>query len=431
MKNPKVYSETYGCTSNLSDSEIGLGLLKEAGFEIVNNASDSDLNIIFTCVVKSPTANKMVYRIKELTKIGKPLIVAGCMTKTEKKKIEKISSKANLLGPDSIGKIVDVATATLKDKRVGFLTDLRWPKLCLPRISKNPVIHRTQISMGCTSNCTYCEVKLVKGGLFSYPIDLIVKDVKEGIKNGCKEIWICSQDNSCYGFDTGNKLPELLNKITGIKGNFFIRVGMMNPLYTMKILGELTESYKNEKMFKFLHLPLESGSDKVLKIMRRGYEVKDFIQCTKRLRKEIPSLTLSTDIIIGHPGEENKDFKDTIKTIKKIKPDMVNLSKFGARPGTDSAKMEQIEPKIINERSKILHNLVRKISLGNNEKWLNWEGEILVDEILKNGVEGRNFAYKPVVIKKKIGLGKILNIKIVEAKENFLIGKYFSDWKKS
>jgi MiaB-like tRNA modifying enzyme len=345
------------------------------------------------------------------------------MPKTEKNKIEEINPEASLLGPDSIEKIVDVAHATIKGEKVSFLTDLRKPKLCLPRISKNSVIHITQISMGCKSNCAYCEVKLAKGGLFSYPIYLVIKDVEEGLEKGCKEFWICSQDNACYGFDTGNRLPELLNKITEIKGNFFIRVGMMNPLHTMQILDELIESYKNDKIFKFLHLPIESGSDKVLKIMRRGYEVKDFVHCIKKFRGKIPSLALSTDIIVGHPGEEEKDFKETIKTIKKIKPDVVNLSKFGARPRTASAKMEQIDSKIINERSKILHNLVRKISLENNKKWLNWEGEILIDEIHKNFIEGRNFAYKPIIIKEKNDLGKILNVKIVEAKENFLIGK--------
>lgn len=419
----KIFIETHGCASNQSDSEIMAGLLARAGFEITTSQKNSDLNILNTCNVKLATSHRMIHRIKELTKTGKPLIIAGCMPKTERKNIEKINHEASMIGPDSVQKIVDTVKATLKGKRVVFLKNLRIPKICLPRISKNPVVSIQQIATGCKGNCSYCIVKLARGELFSYPMDLILKDIEDGIKIGYKEFWICSQDNACYGFDIGTTLPELLNRITELEGKFFVRVGMMNPLYTIKILDELIECYKNEKIFKFLHLPLESGSNKVLKIMRRGYKVKDFVYCVKKFRKAVKDLTLATDIIVGHPGEEEKDFMKTIKIIKKVKPDVVNLSKFGARPGTFSSKLEQVDSKVINERSKILHSLIRRVSLERNRRWLNWEGEIIIDETFEDFSEGRNFAYKPIVVKEKIVLGKFLNVKIVEVKENFLVGE--------
>lgn len=421
-KLPRIYSEVYGCSANKSDSEIALGLLEKNGFELTNNIKDSDLNLIFTCIVKIPTENRMIYRIKELSRANKPLIVAGCMPKIEKNVIEKINSKVSLLGPNSIQKIVNIAKATLKGEKVVFLTDLRQPKLCFPRI-ENPVIRITQISTGCNEFCSYCIVRLAKGKLFSYPTDLIVEDIKEAVKNGKKEIWITSQDNAAYNFN-GKNLSDLLNEICKIKGKFFVRVGMMNPTYAKEILNELIDAYWNKKIFKFLHLPVQSGSNKILKLMNRQYKVKDFLDIVKKFRKKLPKITLATDVIVGFPSETEEDFKKTVGLIKQIKPDIVNISKFGVRPGTEAARMKQLPIEIINKRSFILHNLVKKINLEKNKTWVDWQGEVLVDEIGKDSsVVSRNFSYKPIVIKEKIKLGSLVKIKIIDAYSNFLIGK--------
>ncbi len=357
----RIYAEVYGCPSNIADYEIALGILKQNGFEVVNSKKKSDLNIIFTCTVKTPTLQRMIHKIKEFVAIGKPLIVAGCMTKTDKKIIEKIAPNASMLGPDSVEKIVDVVKGTLQNKKVVFLEDLRKPKVCLPKIRKNPNIDIVPISIGCLSNCSYCSVKFARGRLTSYPIDMIIKEIKLAIKNGCKKIWLTSQDNACYGKDIGTNLPELLKEICKIEGNFSVRVGMMNPAHLKSIIDELIEIYKNEKIEKFLHLPVQSGSDRILKLMKRGYTVRDFIEIVEKFRKEIPNIYLATDIIVGFPGESEKDFEKTIELIKKVKPQKVNISKFGARTGTEAAKMKQLDPKILSQRSKIIHHLVKKL----------------------------------------------------------------------
>jgi len=421
----RIYSEVYGCSSNMADQQIALGLLKKSGFEITDDVEGSDVIIIFTCTVKSPTVNRMIRKIQEITKSNKPLVVAGCMPKTERRAIEKINPGASMVGPDSIEKIAEAVRATLNRQKVMFLEDLRRPKVCLPRLRKNPIVNITPISIGCLSSCAYCSVKFARGKLFSYPFEMIVREIKQAINNGCKEIYITSQDNSCYGFDIGKNLAELLEEICKIEGKFFVRVGMMNPLHTKQILSELTDAYRNEKVFKFLHLPVQSGSNRILKLMNRGYKVEDFLEVVEKFRKDFPQLTLSTDVIVGFPSETEEDFRKTIELIEKIRPDVVNISKFGSRVGTEAAKMKQLEAKIVNERSSKLHKIVKQSVLEKNRKWVGWEGEILVDEIgSKGSFVGRNFSYKPIVIKAKENiLGKFVKIKIIDATENCLISE--------
>lgn len=419
----KVYAEAYGCSSNFADYEIALGLLKKVGFDIVDSVEKSDLNIIFTCAVKLPTLQRMIFRIKELTKLKKPLIIAGCMPKTDLEKIEKINPQACLIAPDQIEKIVDVAKAALERKKLSYLEDLKKPKINLPKFRKNPVIGITQVGRGCLSNCAYC-VEPYRGKLFSYPLEGIIEDIKAALKQGCKEIWLTSLDNGCYGFDLKTNLAELLKEVCKIEGKFFVRVGMANPLHIKKILKELIETYKNEKIFKFLHLPIQSGSDKILKLMKRGYKVKDFIEIVEKFRKKFPNISLATDIIVGFPYENDSDFKKTLQLIEKVKPDVVNISKFGARTGTEAVNMKQLDVKIVNERSKIISELVKKITLEKNKAWIGWKGEVLIDEIIGNEFVGRNFAYKPVVVKTKENIfGKFVNVEITDITSNSLIAK--------
>jgi MiaB-like tRNA modifying enzyme len=420
----KVYIESYGCSASLADSEIIAGLLEQAEFDIVDVVENSDVNVLVTCSVKQPTSQRMIHRIKELTKTNRPLVVAGCMPRVEKEVIERINPKASLIGPDSIEKIVDVTRATIEGKKIVFLDHLRKPKLCLPRISKNPVTHITQISIGCDGICSYCSVKFAKGDLFCYPASMIVEDVRLAVEGVCKEIWLTSQDNAAYRFDN-YRLPDLLEDICKIDGNFFVRVGMMNPTHTKRILDDLIQAYKNDKIFKFLHLPLQSASNRLLQLMNRGYAVEDFLYIVRRFREVFPKLTLATDIIVGFPGERESEFVQTVELIKEIKPDIVNISKFGPRPKTEAAKMEQLKSTVISERSKILHEVVKNVQSEVNSEWVDWEGTILVDEKGKNNSwVGRNYCYKPIVVKSSENLlGRFIDVRVTDAKSNYLVGE--------
>jgi MiaB-like tRNA modifying enzyme len=419
----KIYIETFGCSFNQADSQIMKGLLSKNGFSIVNNPCIADVLIINTCYVKVPTQERVAYRIKNLQRKfpDKKLIIAGCMTEIDPKRLENIASKNNWIGPHKIKNVIEVVNDTLKGKKIRLVGGSRDIKVTLPKIKDNPLIDIVQICEGCSGCCGYCCTRFARGKLFSYPVNLIVDEIKQALKNGCKEFWITAQDTSDYRFNDF-RLPDLLNELTKIEGKFFIRVGMMNPMNVKNIVKELIESYKSEKIFKFLHLPVQSGSNRILKSMNRGYKVKDFKNIIKKFRDEFSFLTLSTDVIVGFPGENEEDFQKTIELIKEIKPDIVNISKFGARPRTKAENMKQISREIINERTKKINEVVERVKIKNSAKWLNWEGEVLIDEIgKKGGMIGRNFAYKPIIINGKIGTFR--KIRINKVYTNYLIGK--------
>ncbi len=426
MTGKNIFVQTYGCTSNKADSQTMIGLLRQAGYGITDNENDADYLIVNSCAVKSATEEKIIHRLKELSKQNKKLIVTGCLTKVNPERIKKILPNfGGMLDPRSVHKIVDVVK-TIEDGNENIIQSSETPaeKPKLPRFAFSKVIDIIKISDGCLSNCSFCATKLARGNLYSYRPDTVRDALKAGLNEGYKEFHLTSEDSGAYGRDIDTSLPELLESITRIKGKFFVRVGMMNPLHFKKMeLKNLIKSYMDEKIFKFLHLCVQSGSNEVLKVMRRGYEVEDFACYIQEFRSEIPKLNLMTDIIVGHPGETEEDFEKSIDLIKKVKPDAVIISKFGARPGTLAAKMEKIDPEIMNERSKLLHEIAKKISLENNQAWVGWEGEVIIDEEGEGFVEGRNFAYKPIIIKEKINLGSIANAKIIDAKPNFLIGK--------
>ena len=238
---------------------------------------------------------------------------------------------------------------------------------------------------------------------------------------------VAEQDNAAYGLDCRTNLIELLKKICSIKGNFYIRIGMMDPDNVLNILDELIEMYKNPKIFKFLHIPLQSGSDRILKLMNRKYKTEDFKKIIMKFKGEIPDITISTDIICGFPGETAKDFNLSLKLIAWLKPDVLNISRYWKRKGTLAAEFpNQVLGRDIKARSTAMTKLFSSIAPKRNKSWLGWSGKILIDEKGKPGSWiGRSFTYKPVVIKSDSNLaGQKLKVKITEAKPNYLIGTH-------
>jgi MiaB-like tRNA modifying enzyme len=423
----KIFIETYGCAANKSDSEIMAGLLTQNGFEIAISIENSDVVILNTCIVKQASSHRMERRIKEIYNSGKPLIIAGCMAKAESERIEKLAPKASIITPDAIDKIVDVVKKTLDGEKV-VVDSEKKEKVLLPRIPFNKIISIVQISSGCLSACTFCETRIAKGILKSYRPSSIIERIKEDVKNGFKEFWITSQDNGCYGFDIGTNLAELLNAIVKIEGNFFVRVGMMNPVHLIRrkdLLENLIQVFKNEKIFKFIHLPIQSGSNKVLKDMNRGHTVEEFLEVVDAFRKEIPEITIETDIIVGYPTETEEDFEKTVDLLKTLNPDVVNISRFFPRPKTPAEKLKQLSTEIVNKRSKKIHELVRSISLEKNKKYMQKVVSVFVDEVGRGeSYIGRTMNYRPVVIESENDiLGKVINAEITDVKSNFLIGK--------
>jgi len=420
----KIWVEAYGCSASFADSEMISGLILNGGHTLAKNISDSDLNLIVTCSVKDATANKMVNRIKRLK--SKPLIVAGCLPKAEKSTVEKFGPHASLLGPNSIGKTLDVINSTLNGKKRIELEDSDMVKVGLPKVRLNPVVGIIEIASGCMSECTFCQTKLSKGDLRSYRIGDIVRQVKYDIDNGCKEVWLSSTDNGCYGFDIGTDLSRLISAVGEIERDFMIRVGMMNPMYMPRIRDGLLRSFENTRVFKFLHIPVQSGSNRVLKEMKRGHTSQVFRDANDKFRKKFGRFTISTDIIVGFPSENNENFEETVDLIKETRPDVINLSRYSARPGTNAAKMTQLNVSEVKRRSKVVYELAKNIINERNVEWIGWRGEVLLDESSDGVIKGRNFAYKPVVVDEDVKLGQKIKVEIIKATPYGLYGKTLS-----
>lgn len=415
--------KAYGCSANLADSEMASGLLVEAGHTIAESPEKSDAYLILTCTVKTPTENKIIKEIKMLYKTGKPLIVAGCMPKAQRDLVYCAAPDASLLGPDDLLSIVEAVECSLNGLRVEEISGEPFDRTCLPRTRSNNLIHIAPISSGCLGNCSYCIVKKARGHLYSFPMEGLVKDAETAIGQGCREVWVTAEDTAAYRWE-GNRLPILLNSLSDLYGDFFIRVGMMTPNQGWMIIDDLVEAYRSPRVFKFLHVPVQAGNDEVLSAMRRKYLVDDFRSLITEFREKIPAVTISTDVICGFPGESEEQFMDTVRLMKEIQPDVLNISRFWSRPGTDAAAMPgQLHGRETKERSRVMSRVFKEISLKQNQNWIGWTGEVLVNEHGRDGsVMGRNPSYKPVVIKKKLELGTLVNVKIIDAKTSYLVG---------
>ncbi len=420
-KSKRVYIKSFGCSANLADGEVIAGCLSEAGFEVVKNPKDAEFLVYNTCAVKSQTENRIVDILRKAPK-DKRLIVTGCLPVINFERLENEVEFDGITGPAPGAKIVDVLGHVAAGENVISLGATSSSDLYLPRVPVNPLVSVVPINYGCLGDCSYCCVHFARGHLRSNPVHEIVERVRRDLVSGVKEFWLTSQDTACYGKDIGSSLVDLLGRVCDVEGDFFVRLGMMNPDHVLGMLDELVEAYKCKKVFKFLHLPVQSGDDKVLRLMNRRYTVEEFTNVVQIFREEIPRLTLSTDVICGFPGESKEAFDQTKRLIAEIKPDIVNVSKFFSRPRTPAEKLLPIPPRELNRRSRELAELSKRISFEKNRAWLGWQGTVLFDEKGKGeSWMGRNFAYKPVVVKTRERLlGRFVQVRVVNVFSTYL-----------
>jgi MiaB-like tRNA modifying enzyme len=359
----------------------------------------------------------------------KKLIVTGCLPLVNFERLQKEVLFRGVVGPAAGQRIVEIVRRVSNGEKVVALEKAAdsLPSLSLPRARSSPVTSIVPINYGCLGSCAYCCVVFARGHLRSYNVQDIVKRVKEDLDLGLREFWITSQDTACYGRDKGTNLAALLRALRSIEENFRVRVGMMTPNNVLDMLEELVRAFQDERIFKFIHVPVQSGDDDVLRRMRRFYHVEDFKRVVESFRASFPDITLATDVICGFPGETEEDFHRTLRLIEEVKPDVVNISKFFARPKTAAASMQRDSVPLseIKGRSVRASALAKKLSFENNQRWAGWTGEILVDEVGKvpGSWVGRNFAYKPVAVKSTSKLvGKFMRVRITEAFPTYLQG---------
>jgi len=412
----KVYIETYGCTTNQGDALAMQGIIEEKGHEIVKDTKEADSLILMTCTVIGTTEQRMLHRLRTLNKENKQLIVSGCMASVQQDLIKKTAPSAKILPPRYFHHINDV----IEEKKTIFTYK---PKTSIPRYHQG--IGIIPISEGCSFSCTYCITKKARGILRSYPFNEITDDVHKMVKQGCKEIRVTAQDTASYGQDIKSSLHLLIREISRINGDFMVRIGMMNPLSTWKILTELLNVYSSDKIFKFLHLPVQSGSDIILKNMGRRYTIQRYQYIIESFRELFPDMTIATDIIVAFPGETEKQFIQSCQLLSTIQPDIVHITRFSARPGTIAKKMAgRISTDVAKKRSQKITSLVNEISRKKNTEKIGNRYRVLAMEKRQDYMMGRTINYKSVLFKGG-RIGEWVNIEVKEATQTHLIGKIY------
>ena len=404
----KFYLENYGCKLNEADSEIIKGLLSE-NYEEVFDFNLADFIVLNTCGVIDKTEKKIIEKTLFFQKQGKKVFWTGCLPLITKNNISNGS-----IGPNNFS---DINKMIKEEKH--FFNNTKEDKslLCKYKKRKEGVSSTVAISEGCLGNCSYCGSKFARKSLYSFSKENILKEIEMVLKEGKKEILLTSQGLATYGLDRGKQeLPELIDEILKIKKDFRLRLGMMSPKFAKNIINDL--NYKDKKLYNFLHLPLQSGDNTLLSEMNRGYTVEDFIDICLKMRSLSEDFVLATDIIVGHPKEDEKAFKNTIKVIKKVKPDILHVFRYSKREGTEDSKLKELDSKIKKERSAFLVDLYHKQNLEKNKEFLNKEFEILVVE----KTLGRTNSGRAVAIKNG-KVGKFKKVKISDYTWNYLIGE--------
>lgn len=409
----RAYIESYGCALNRGEAMEFESALRASGWEISDSPEDSNLNMIATCAVIETTELEMIKRAKHLSSLGRPLIVSGCMVSALRDRVEKAAPGAKFVPPDSIGELCKIA---------GIADSSAWT----PEPWPGTHCHTIPIASGCLGSCAYCITKAARGDLRSRPVERIKGEIgRIDWTRGAKEIQLTAQDTASYGRDIGLSLPDLLREVASLEFDMKVRVGMMNPRTALPIIDELIQSFSSPRIFKFLHLPVQSASDRILREMGRGYSVGDFSRIVARFREAFPGITLSTDLIVGYPGETEEDHSENLRLMRTALPDIVNITRFSPRPGTEAEKLGgKVPGRIAKDRSRELTDLRFSISLSKNKAKVGRIVDVIVTE---NGTDGtmigRTGCYEQVILLPGTLLGSNAKMRVVSCSPIHLIGE--------
>lgn len=408
----RYYVESYGCTMNQGEGRQLSSRLSELGHQEVSDPAEADMVVLNTCTVIGTTERKMLRRLSELEAQGKELVVTGCMAKAQPVLIQERASRAVILPPEDY-----VNFPLMMRDHFGS---------CPPR--QPPAVAVTEvlpIAQGCLGSCTYCITRLARGSLRSHPLGELQREFDSLLDRGVKEIHLSAQDTACYGADIGSSLPDLLRMLLQRPGDYRLRIGMMNPDRALLILDDLLQVMRDPRVYRFLHLPLQSGSDKVLARMGRRYRYEDFTDIVSRARSAFPDLALATDVINGFPGEDDDDHLLTLEAMRELRAETVNVTRFSARPGTPAASYrDPPHGRVSKARSRETTQLRFQLSDGRNADKVGNVMTVLTTERGKNGSTiARNGSYRPVVISQALPLGELLPVRIIGHAPTHLFGE--------
>ncbi len=398
----KIYVESYGCTLNKAETGLYANRMLGDGNSLVSSPEEADLSIIGTCVVIRHTEERMISRIQDLSTKSR-VRVMGCLPPVSGGSLD--SPMIEVMKPAEFRKFYS-----------GLLDDIE--------IREPSLFDGIPINQGCTGSCNYCISHISRGKLLSRPVEKIAGQVMMQIKRGIREVRISSLDTAAYGKDTGIRLPILVRSITEIPGEFMLRIGMMEPRNASEIMPDLLVSMESPKVYRFLHIPVQSGDNRILDLMNREYRIEEFTGIVQAFRKRFPDSTLSTDIIVGYHDEDDDAHEKTLRMLAEVRPDIVNITRFSPRPYTPDFNTPLPASNVVKRRSGEITELHRTII---REKLLSMVGRTLEAMVVEKGKPGtmvaRDQAYRPVAIPGDFPLYTRINVEVVDAGSTYLVGK--------
>ncbi|QSZ68084.1 tRNA (N(6)-L-threonylcarbamoyladenosine(37)-C(2))-methylthiotransferase [Methanofollis aquaemaris] len=401
FRDRRVWIETYGCTYNQADSHRLAGILEGQGCTVVDDPEAADLVVINTCIVIGRTEREMLRRIGACA--DRDLVVTGCMPVVMGDAILAAAPHAHLVLPAEI--------------------DRRWPAGCA---KTGGAVGILQVSSGCMGRCAYCITRAARGRLKSRPVDRICGDLAALAEDGVAEVQVTAQDVSAWGMDLDGdgRLPDLVRAMTAVPGEFRLRLGMMNPATVLDSLDSLVEACRDEKVFSFIHLPVQSGCDRVLAAMRRGNTVEEFERIVATFRAGVPGVRICTDIIVGYPTETEEDFAETLAMVERVRPDKVNITRYSVRPGTPAAEMKQVPGRVVKARSRLLDATVKRIFSEKNEAVLGRVVRaVVVGQKRPGSVVARDQAYREIVVQGDLRPGTWIEVEVTGNRTVYMTGR--------
>ncbi|MCH6545599.1 MAG: tRNA (N6-isopentenyl adenosine(37)-C2)-methylthiotransferase MiaB [Deltaproteobacteria bacterium] len=435
----KIYTKTYGCQMNEHDSARILQVMKQQGYTPTERAEEADLIILNTCSVRDKAQQKVYSALGRWRKLkeqreGLIIGVAGCVAQQEGEELLRRVPYLDLVfGTHNIHKlgqmVREVQNLASRPVEVAFYRSLTY----LENLHGRPEVHGPKayvtIMQGCNKVCSFCIVPHVRGREISRPSDNIINEVRELTGQGVREVMLLGQNVNSYG-KTGQReltFAELLHKINEIDGLDRIRFTTSHP---QDLSPQLIDAYAVlGKLCEHLHLPVQSGSDTVLQRMRRGYSRKEYMDRIHRLRDRCPEVALSTDIIVGFPGETEDEFETTLEILEKMEYDEIFAFKYSPRPQTVAAKIhsDDVPEETKKSRLKTVQALQKEISLRKNRQLIGRVEEILLEgesKLSRDQMMGRTRTNKVVNVEAPRDLvGKTLEVRITGASANSLIGE--------
>ena len=430
---------TYGCQMNVNESAKMKQILQTMGYEIIEDIDDSDLVFLNTCTVREGAAVKVYGKLGDLKRLkeqknGKMIIgVTGCLAQEVRDEFIKKTPYVDLvLGNQNIGRIPDIIERIEKgeDVHVVMVEDEDELPQRVDADFGDDIVASISITYGCNNYCTFCIVPYVRGMERSVPLHEVVQDVRKYTEKGYKEILFLGQNVNSYGSDLADEtdnFAKLLRESAKIEGDFWIKYVSPHPKdFTDEVIEAIAD---NSKIARMLHLPLQSGSTKILNAMNRGYTKEEFITLAKKIKEKIPDIGLTTDIIVGFPGETEEDFQDTMDVVNEVGFENAFMFMYSKRSGTPAATMEeQVDEQVKSERLQKLMRLQNYKAKEESQKYLGKTVKVLVEGPSRKNPEmltGRTSTHK-IVLFKSPGTdlkGKFVNTKIYEAKTWTLYGE--------